>query len=179
MKSQTQPKCHGEAAVKEPSFIKSLWENYKLLIIILAFCLILPLVQNDFTDHIFMYSFMGYFFIFLSLFKFFNLKGFVEGFATYDIVTKRFQVYGYTYPFIEFFLGLAYLSKYELYFVNWVTFAVMTVSGFGVMLSILSGQKVKCACLGTVLNVPLSTVSVLENFGMGSMAFLMAFSANS
>lgn len=155
-----------------------IWKDYKPLIIIFIFCLIIPLVQNDFRNHTYMYSFMGYFFIFLSLFKFFNLEGFVEGFATYDIVTKRFRLYGYAYPFIEFLLGAAYLSKFGLFFMNWITVVVMTVSGIGVLLSILSGQKIKCACLGTALNVPLSTVSVLENFGMGSMALLMAISAN-
>jgi hypothetical protein len=47
---------------------------------------------------------------------------------------------------------------------------VMALSGAGVLNSVLSGQKLKCACLGTVLNVSLSTVSLLENFGMGAMA---------
>ena len=51
----------------------------------------------------------------------------------------------------------------------------MLGSGVGVLKSILSGQKIKCACLGTVLNVPLSTVSVLENFGMGAMAAYKLF----
>ncbi len=125
-----------------------------------------------------MYSFMGYFFTFLSLFKFFNLKEFVEGFATYDLITKRFRVYGYAYPFIEFFLGAAYLSNHNLFLINWVTVVVMTVNGMGVLKSILSGQKIKCACLGTVLTVPLSTVSILENFGMSAMALLMAISAS-
>jgi hypothetical protein len=113
---------------------------------------------------------MGYFFILLSLFKFFDLNGFVEGFQTYDLITKRFQPYGYLYPFIEFGLGIAYLTQFNLFTVNWITLIIMLVSGTGVLKSILSGQKIKCACLGTALNVPLSTVSVLENFGMGAMA---------
>jgi hypothetical protein len=46
----------------------------------------------------------------------------------------------------------------------------MAISGAGVIKSILSGQKLKCACLGTSLNVPLSMVSVIENVGMGAMA---------
>jgi hypothetical protein len=118
---------------------------------------------------------MGYFFIFLSLFKFFDLKGFVDGFETYDLITKRFKAYGYLYPFIEFGLGVAYLAQINLFTVNWITLIIMLVSGAGVLKSILSGQKIKCACLGTVLNVPLSTVSVLENFGMGTMAAYKLF----
>lgn len=172
-------KCCGEQKENELSMIQVLqekWLNFKPLIVILIFCFVLPLAQNDFSDHHFMYSFMGYFFTFLSLFKFFDLKGFVDGFSTYDLVTKQFRAYGYVYPFIEFFLGLAYLAKFELDITNWITFIVMTVSGLGVLKSIHSGQKIKCACLGTVLNVPLSTVSVLENLGMGAMALVMAVS---
>jgi hypothetical protein len=67
-------------------------------------------------------------------------------------------------------LGLAYLGQYNLLMINWMTLIVMTISGVGVLKSILSGQKVKCACLGTILNVPLSTISILENFGMSMMA---------
>lgn len=149
------------------------WENYKPLIIIFIFCIILSCVQSSLETHfleVIMHSFMGYFFIFLSLFKFFDLKGFVDGFCTYDLIAKRLRVYGYTYPFIEFFLGIAYLAKVDLSLINWVTVVVMTVSGLGVLNSVLSGQKIKCACLGTVLNVPLGTISIFENFGMGAMA---------
>lgn len=144
--------------------------TYKPLIIILLFCGFLSALHSDFAVHHFMDSFMGYFFIFLALFKFFDLKGFVDGFSTYDLITKRLRAYGYAYPFIEFCLGIAYLIKFDPFLINWITVVVMTVSGSGVLKSVYSGQKPKCACLGTVLNVPLSTVSVLENFGMGGMA---------
>lgn len=149
------------------------WENYKPLLIIFIFCIVLSWTQSNletpFLERM-MHSFMGYFFIFLSLFKFFDLKGFVEGFSTYDLIAKRVRVYGYAYPFIEFFLGIAYLTKVDLFLTNWVTVVIMTVSGLGVLKSVLSGQKIKCACLGTVLNVPLGTISIFENFGMGAMA---------
>ena len=87
----------------------------------------------------------------------------------------RIRGYGYSYPFIEFSLGAAYLLQYNIVLLNLITLIVMLVSGAGVLKSILSGQKIKCACLGTVLNVPLSTVSVLENFGMGAMAAYKLF----
>lgn len=146
-------------------------KTYKPLIIIVIFCILIPVFQiSPFDTQKFMTHFMGYFFIFLSLFKFFDLNGFVKGFATYDLIATHLRGYGYLYPFIEFSLGVAYLSQSNLFFVNLVTLIVMIVSGIGVLNSILSGQKIKCACLGTILNVPLSTVSVLENFGMGAMA---------
>jgi len=145
-------------------------KEYKPLIIIISFCLILSLAQMNYEDGALMYGFMGYFFIFLSLFKFLDLTGFVEGYATYDLITKKFKLYGYLYPFIEAALGVSYLAGFAPYLVNSITLMVMLVSAIGVLQAVLSGKKFKCACLGTSLNVPLSTVSILENFGMGLMA---------
>ena len=171
--------CHEADNISQNILLKKILDtskSYKPLIIIVTFCLLIPFFQiNPFDAQKFMYYIMGYFFIFLSLFKFFDLKGFVDGFETYDLITKRFKAYGYLYPFIEFGLGVAYLAQINLFTVNWITLIIMLVSGAGVLKSILSGQKIKCACLGTVLNVPLSTVSVLENFGMGTMAAYKLF----
>lgn len=144
--------------------------KYKPLLVILAFCVLIPLVTVGTASRKMMYAFMGYFFLFLSMFKFFDLNGFVNGFSTYDLITKKVRAYGYVYPFIECALGFAYLAEWQLQCVNWVTFVIMMISGVGVLKSVFSGHKLKCACLGTVLNVPLSTVSVIENFGMGAMA---------
>ncbi len=153
-----------------PKFRDS-FNAYQPLVVVVIFCILLSTIELDYFDtQRFMYNFMGYFFIFLSLFKFFDLKGFVEGFATYDLITMRIRGYGYSYPFIEFSLGAAYLLQYNIVLLNLITLIVMLVSGAGVLKSILSGQKIKCACLGSVLNVPLSTVSILENLGMGAMA---------
>lgn len=156
------------------SKFKASWQSYKPLIIVLGFCLIMSLASNYayFNFYAIMYAFMAYFFILLALFKFFDLQGFADGFQTYDLIAKKFKVYGYIYPFIELFLGLGYLMQADLWLVNWATLIVMVVSGISIVKSLLSGQKIKCACLGTALNVPLSSISALENFGMGAMAAL-------
>ncbi len=166
--------CHEKPINSPPTFFQKPLEkliSYKPLLVILIFCLIIPLAQiHPFEKTKFMYYFMGYFFIFLSLFKFFDLKGFVSGFTTYDLVSKKFPVYAYMYPFIEFLLGIAYLTQFSLVFTDLVTVIVMFVSGVGVVKGVFSGEKIKCVCLGTVLNVPLGSISILENFGMGAMA---------
>lgn len=107
--------CHSDSLMGLQNIRENLM-RYKPLIVILVFCLLIPLSQiQSFEGGKFMSYFMGYFFIFLSLFKFFDLRGFVEGFSTYDLVTKRFQVYGYTYPFMEFFfIALARIQAISL-----------------------------------------------------------------
>lgn len=148
-----------------------IWQDYKPLIIVVLFCLIVSAVQMG----PFMYHFMGYFFVLLSMFKLFDLRGFVDGFSTYDFVAKRFKYYAYAYPFIELLLGLSYIGEHNLYVVNLLTAIIMIVSGISIVKEVMSGRKIKCACLGTALNVPLSTVSIIENFTMGLMAIYQLF----
>lgn len=119
--------------------------------------------------------FMGLFFVTFAMFKFFDLNGFTDGFQMYDILAKKHRPYAYIYPFIELTLGLLYLSNLYPVFTNLLTVAIMSISAVGVIQSIRSGMNIKCACLGTALNVPLSTVSIAENVGMGAMALIMSF----
>lgn len=178
--------CHSHHEfTHEQNVPKDQWERvhekileYKPLAVILVFCLLLSVIPVFFGHDSLrdgMYSFMGYFFSFLALFKFFDLKGFVEGFETYDLVTRLWRPYGYMYPFFELALGLLYLNQLHLNWVNPFTVLLMSISGVGVMISVFSGRKIKCACLGTALNVPLGTISILENLGMALMAIYMLY----
>lgn len=144
--------------------------DYKPLIVVVLIALVMAAAQwRPMT------AFMGYFFVLLSMFKFFDLKGFADGFQMYDIVAKRFRSYAYAYPFIELLLGLGFLSGFWPLLANIITVIVMAISAIGVTQNVLSGSKIKCVCLGTALNVPLSTVSIVENGGMGVMAVLNLF----
>ena len=117
---------------------------------------------------------MGLFFVNFAMFKLINLQGFADGFAMYDLIAKRSRAYALAFPFIELGLGLMYLAAFLPIMTNILTLIVMLVSGAGVIKAIITGDKhLQCACLGTSLNVPLSTVSVIENFGMASMAIFM------
>ncbi len=120
-----------------------------------------------------MQYFMAGFFIVFSGFKLLDLKGFADGYATYDLLASRLKAYGYVYPFLELFLGLTYLTEYRMELINGITLVLMLFSGLGVAISLAQGKKIRCACLGTVINVPLTTVAHIEDFGMAAMAGVM------
>ncbi len=120
-----------------------------------------------------MHFFMGFFFCIFAMLKLFNLAGFVAGFRLYDALAKNIFIYGYIYPFIELILGLAYLSFVCPVLTYSITSVLMVISSIGVVQSLKKGLDTRCACMGTVLNVPLSTVALIENIGMGLMAFIM------
>ena len=124
-----------------------------------------------------MRHFMAGFFLVFSFFKMLNLKGFAESYAMYDIIAKRIPVWGYIYAFTELALGIAYLINFNPLITNAVTFIVMSVSIIGVLQSVLNKKKIQCACLGAVFNLPMSTVTIIEDALMiamsGAMILLM------
>ena len=56
---------------------------------------------------------------------------------------------------------------------NIVTFVVMTVSIAGVLQSVFNKRKIKCACLGAVFNLPMSTITIIEDALMIGMSAVM------
>jgi len=121
---------------------------------------------------------MAGFFLVFSFFKLLNLKGFAESYAMYDIVAKRWSGWGYVYAIIELALGLAFLGGFNPLVTNLVTLVVMTVSIIGVLQTVLSRKKIRCACLGEVFNLPMSTITVIEDGLMIVMSGVMLLTLN-
>lgn len=120
-----------------------------------------------------MATFMGGFFLVFSFFKFLDLKGFALSFSSYDIVASRWLGYGYVYPFIELVLGIAYVVGVNSIATNTATIIVMSIGTVGVVQSLLKKRTIQCACLGTVFNLPMSKVTLIEDLLMVTMAVAM------
>lgn len=120
-----------------------------------------------------MNHFMAGFFLVFSFFKLLNLPAFADAYAGYDIVAARRRSYGFAYPFIELALGVAYLTGFQPLVTNSVTLVVMGVSTVGVVKSLLARRKIRCACLGSVFNLPMSYVTLTEDLLMVVMAAVM------
>ena len=94
----------------------------------------------------------------------------------YDVIAKRIPAWGYIYAFTELALGIAYLINFNPLVTNAVTFIVMSVSIIGVLQSVLNKKKIQCACLGAVFNLPMSTVTIIEDalmIVMSGLTFLI------
>jgi copper chaperone CopZ len=135
--------------------------------------LLIQFARGSFNPENWMEDFMAGFFLVFSFFKMLDVPGFAASYRSYDIVAKRFSAYGYIYPFIELSLGILYLTHYNPILTNSVTFAVMTVSTIGVVQSLVRKTKFQCACLGTVFNLPMSTVTLIEDILMVVMSGFM------
>ncbi len=153
------------------------WQTYKPLILIVSFIAgVTLLAQYPFTEFsamLWMRHFMAGFFIVFAFFKMLNLSGFANSFAMYDVLAKRSSAWAYAYPFVELSLGIAYLINFNPFITNVATLLVLSVGTIGVVQSNLSKRPIKCACLGDVFNLPMSTVTIIENVSMLLMAGCM------
>lgn len=80
------------------------------------------------------------------------------------------------YPFLGLTLGLAFLFEVYLKQALWFSIILMAFSSLGVIKALSEKRKIHCACLGTVLNLPMSTITLVEDLGMVAMsAEMLAF----
>ncbi|MEO8404029.1 MAG: MauE/DoxX family redox-associated membrane protein [Chitinophagaceae bacterium] len=135
--------------------------------------LLIQLVSGQFSTVQWMSHFMAGFFLVFSFFKLLNVKAFAEGYQTYDLVAKAFPVWGFIYPFIELLLGILFLTGFYPLGTNIVAFFVMGVSSIGVVKSLLKKSRFQCACLGTIIKLPLSKVTLFEDLLMVTMSAIM------
>jgi len=105
--------------------------------------------------------------------KIFHLSAFADGFEMYDVIAKHSRAYAYLYPFIELGLGLSFLSFVAPPVIYSITILVMIIGTLGVVSALQQDLDINCPCMGSVLDVPLSTVTLTEDIGMGVMAAVM------
>jgi len=91
----------------------------------------------------------------------------------YDIIARKWNAWGYIYAFTELALGIAFLTGYNPVITNTVTLMIMSISLIGVLQSVLNKRKIRCACLGAVFNLPMSTITILEDALMITMSGIM------
>lgn len=156
------------------------WKSYMPLIAIISTIFLTTIALSIHDTQLGVFSiqmaisyFMIGFFLVFATFKLMDLKGFREGYENYDLLAQKVPWYGYLFPFIELFFGLAMIvipfSKGLLI----AELIVMAFSGLGVAIKIAKKEEFLCACLGTFLKVPLTKISLIEDFGMALLALIM------
>ena len=152
-------------------------KQLKPLFLIFGFLLLISCALNfrGFTRLDFMLDFMGLFFFVFSLFKFLDLSGFALSFAMYDPLAKRQPLYGRVYPFLELTLGFLLLAKIQLPIALLVTVVLLSITTLGVCVVLLQKKQITCACLGTVLKLPMTQATFIENSVMIFMATFILF----
>jgi hypothetical protein len=168
-----QPKTNAPATPHVPEPKTSYYPLLLIVAYILGVVSLVELASGEFVWHRAMTHFMAGFFLVFSFFKLLDLRGFADAYQSYDLVAARSRTYAFAYPFIELLLGIAYVLHFQPTLINAVTLVVMLVGLAGVVLTLLARRRVRCACLGTVINLPMSVVTLTEDGLMAAMAAVM------
>jgi copper chaperone CopZ len=155
--------------IKMPAFLKTYYPLFLILALIAAV---------SFASAHWMQNFMAGFFIVFGAFKLLDVPAFANAYTRYDVLAKQFKPWAYAFPFIEVGLGFAFLFSFHLPAVLWATLVLSLLGAVGVIQSVLSKQTIQCACLGTVFQLPMSTITIIENLGMAAMAGWMIVSTS-
>ena len=171
--------CSHHAPVKKPVIIdmsKPRARDYIFFaLIIIGICAVsFVIARYGFGGGMSMWmrSFMGVFFVVFAFFKLLDIRGFAASYAAYDLIAKKFFVYGYVYPCIELMLGIGFLTGLFLLAAEWITLFLMIIGSIAIVRELLKKNEIRCACLGTYIKLPLSTVSLTEDLVMGGLALI-------
>lgn len=156
---------------------KSWFATYKPVLLIFVYISLVTLLIQAGNHHFdvmqWMRHFMAGFFLVFSFFKMLNLKEFAETYQMYDVLAQKIPAWAYVYAFVELTLGIAFLVNFHPFVTNVVTVIVMSVSIVGVLQTVLNKKSIQCACLGAVFNLPMSTVTIIEDGLMIAMSLGM------
>lgn len=143
-----------------------------LLIVVFA-SLSIQVSTDNFSIKNWMISYMGVFYLIFSFLKLIDVKGFSITFSKYDLISKNIPSFAMIYPFIELFLALAYLSESFLLISYSLTLIFMTSQSIGVFISLQKKEIIRCACMGSSINLDISSLTLIENLIMIFMASYM------
>ena len=179
--AQSAVQQHDPASVMKAEAGRSWLQTYYPLLLIIGYIAVGSLAggyagdgfSGAFSPYGWMNAFMAGFFLVFSFFKLLDIRGFADSYRTYDLLAMRWPGYGFVYPFIEMGLGFAFLFGWQGELANAVALVVMGFSSLGVIAALRDRRQIRCACLGTVLNLPMSTVTLVEDLAMVAMAAMM------
>ena len=154
---------------------KSKLQQLKPLFIILGYITAASMLlhRGDWNISEMMIDFMGLFFIVFSFFKMLDISGFASSFSMYDPIASKAPSYGKVYPFLETLLGLMLLFRYQVDIALLATIVLLGITTYGVTKTLLAKRAIKCACLGTALDLPMTEATFIENAIMIVMSVIM------
>jgi glutaredoxin/uncharacterized membrane protein YphA (DoxX/SURF4 family) len=119
--------------------------------------------------------FIAFSMVILAMQKLRDTVAFARMFLGYDLLARRFVPYAFAYPWLEFGAGLLMIAGVAPWLSIPVALFIGTVGALSVAKAVwVDRRSLKCACVGGDSNVPLGTVSFLENALMVAMALWMA-----
>ena len=122
-----------------------------------------------------MLLFMGAFFLVFFYLKALDWKGFASAFANYDIIATKSRAYAFIYPLIELYWALSFIFLWNVTVAAWSLAIIMSIGTVGVAKNLMKKNPVSCACIGTLIKIPLTKFTLIEDISMAVMALMILF----
>lgn len=164
---------HKDNTSTDDSPPESLYPLFLIVGYIAGVTLLVAWSSGSWEPNSMMRHFMAGFFIVFSFFKLLNPSGFVSAYRGYDLIARKSKAWAWSYPFVELGLGVMYLMAWAPVTTNIITLILMLIGAAGVLKALLNKQAIRCACLGTALNLPMTKVTLVEDLTMALMAGAM------
>ena len=118
--------------------------------------------------------FMGITICLLAMLKLMDIEAFGTSYKKYDLISSKFNIWIYIYPFFEFIIGISFLNSSPPSLIIFIAL-ILGISG---MISVfkavyLDKLKLNCACVGWYAKTPLGIISFIENLLMVIMSILI------
>lgn len=144
---------------------------------VIALCATIMSFVLGFDIQIWLEWFAGGLCIIFGSFKLIGYEAFVTMFPKYTPLGKRYSFYTYLYPFLQLFLGFLYVSNLLPFLRDTLAIAVFGYGVFSILKYTASNPSgARIAYLGGIINMPISTVSLIEDVLMSGMAVIMLVS---
>ena len=150
--------------------MRSLFESFIILLIIFTIIYFISYnytkIKKNKKKKDLIKNYIGFVFVIFGLLKLYNLNKFVDIFSKYDILSNKFRLYGYFYPFIEILIGILLIKNKYIVSNLKIVLLLMIISIVSVIISIFNGLNLRCGCLGSFFHIPLSYTTLSENILM-------------
>lgn len=150
--------------------MRSLFESFIILLIIFTIIYFISYnytkIKKNKNKKDLIKNYIGFVFVIFGLLKLYNLNKFVDIFSKYDILSNKFRLYGYFYPFIEILIGILLIKNKYIVSNLKIVLLLMIISIVSVIISIFNGLNLRCGCLGSFFHIPLSYTTLSENILM-------------
>lgn len=118
--------------------------------------------------------FIAFSMVVLAILKFQDINSFAATLGDYDLLAKRWPLYGRIYPFAEAGAGILMIAGICHGLSIVIMLFIGTLGALSVFKTVfIDRRKLICACVGGNSKVPLGFVSLIENVMMVAMAMWM------
>lgn len=118
---------------------------------------------------------LGLLYIFASVFKFPDIKGFAKAITSFGIVPRKLvKPIAYLHPVAELAVGIAILFNIYLRDAAFLGLALIIIADIFVTYGYLKKKMDNCGCYGIAIKVPITKYKLIEN-AIWTMLFLTLF----